>query len=234
MKKIFATLVFCHYFLFAQIPSSVISPIFIQDKIEGKNKSGIIVGLGVGIPSLSTQYLSGYTFQNVTSYGYHLIVGYQDFTRLLSPFPPNIFGARMSFEFDDTFHIGEKTINSSNLLINYDLLIDAFARRKNPIGFIIGVNLGLTQIKGYQSFSFSIGAKLGLSLAFTTDHRLDITYKVASSGPLQGDRLYFYSPYTIDLTYTYRFSIPIKKQEKIKEENPFDNTKYLLKANPQQ
>ncbi|WP_104697681.1 MULTISPECIES: outer membrane beta-barrel protein [unclassified Helicobacter] len=232
MKRVFVALIFCHYFLFAQTPSSAISPTFIQDKFDGKNKSGIVVGLGLGLPSLSTQYLSGHTFSNITSYGYHFLVGYQDFTRLLSPFPPNIFGARISFEFDDTFHIGERTINSSNLLINYDLLIDAFARKKNPIGFIIGINLGLTQIKSYQSFSFSIGAKLGLSLAFTTDHRLDITYKVASSGPLQGNSLYFYSPYTIDLTYTYRFSIPFKRQETVKE-NPFDNTKYLLKTKPQ-
>lgn len=233
MKRICFTLLCCCSFLLAQIPTSSISPVYIQDLIQGKNKSGIVLGVGIGIPSTGVQFLSGEKFENTTSYGYHFLIGYQDFSRFLTPLPPNIFGARATLEFMDTYHIdfsSSKNINSSSFLVNYDLLLDIFARKKrNTAGFIIGFNTGLTKITNYQSFSFSIGLNLGVSLAFDTNNRLDITYKISSSGPLQGDRLYFYSPYTINLTYTYRFSIPTKLQKIEDSSNTFDNTKFLIK-----
>lgn len=233
MKRICFALLCCYSFLLAQMPTSNISPTYIQDLIQGKNKSGIILGIGVGIPSTGIQFLSGEKFENTTSYGYHFLIGYQDFSRFLTPFPQNIFGARATLEFIDTYHIdfsSSKSINSSSFLINYDLLFDIFARKKrNTAGFIVGLNTGLTKIETFQSFSFSIGLNLGVSLAFDTDNRLDITYKISASGPLQGDKLHFYSPYTINLTYTHRFSIPTKPQKIEDSNNTFDNAKFLIK-----
>ncbi len=210
-------------------PLVSISPIGIKDLIAGENKSGIIVGGGVGLPSLSVQHLSGHRFSHTTSYGYHFLAGYQDFAKIINPFYPNLFGARAYVDFSDTYHIAliDNVINSTSILLNYDFLFDVFARRKiNTMGFILGANIGWTKISNYQSFSFSIGMKFGISLAFDSDNRLDITYKIASSGPLKGNDLYFYSPHTINLTYTYRFSLP---QNPPMADEGFDNTKLLIK-----
>ena len=217
----------------AEPPLVSISPVSIKDLLKSKDKSGIIVGGGVGLPSYNTQYLSGERFPRSTSYGYRFIVGYQDFARMLTPFTPNLFGARASLEFSDTYHItSERLINSNSILLNYDMLFDPFARRSfNTIGFILGVNTGLTRISGYQGFSFSIGMKAGISLVFDTDNRLDITYRVASTGPLKGNELHFYSPYTINITYTYRFTLPLGPA-RIDNSDIFDNTKLLIKAQP--
>ena len=214
---------------YAQEPLSPISPPVAQNIIKGKNKSGIIVGLGLGLPSVPTQSLSGNTYTNINSYGYHLLIGYQDFSRIISPLPRNYTGARASFEFSDTYHVGENTLHSMSLLLNYDILIDPLAgQKKNFFGLIAGAHVGWTKISNLQGFSFTVGLKVGMSLIFDNNNRVDITYKFSESGPLKGNQLYFYSPYTIDLTYTYRFDLP-KPPPLPPKKNEFDNTKLLIK-----
>lgn len=235
LKKGLIAVACCCALFGAEPPLVSISPVSVKDLLKGKDKSGIVVGGGVGLPSFNTQYLSGERFTYTTSYGYHLMVGYQDFARMLTPFTPNLFGARASLEFSDTYHItSEGLIDSKSILLNYDMLFDPFARRNfNNIGFILGLNTGVTRISGYQGFSFSMGVKAGISLVFDTDSRLDITYRVASTGPLKGNELHFYSPYTINVTYTYRFTLP-QDPPRIDNSDIFDNTKLLIKAQPQQ
>ncbi len=232
--------------VFAQTPLSFLAPQEVQDYVKGKNKSGIIVGVGLGLPSLATQHISGQVFHNMSSYGYHIIAGYQDFSRLIGPLPRNFGGARASLEFSDNFHNGaglQPTIRSSSFWLNYDLLFDPFARRSDVFGLLLGVSLGWTSIRGYQDFSFSAGLKFGFSINFDKSSRLEITYRLAQSGPLKGKQLYFYSPYTINLTYTYRFDVPkwTKPKSSIyphstpsskkssSSELDFDNTKLLIK-----
>ena len=213
----------------AQSPLSPIANPKVQDLIKGKNKSGIIIGASLGLPSTPIQYLHGQRFENTTSYGYGFIIGYQDFARIINPLPRNFAGARASFEFSDVYHVSSMTTHSSSFLLNYDILIDPMARGSNLFGFIFGVNTGLTYIQNFQSYSFSIGLKFGISVNFNKDHRLDITYRIGQSGPLQGNQLYFYSPYTINLGYTFRFDLP-KPPPAAPREPDFDNTKLLIKA----
>lgn len=228
IKKSFLFLFSALTLTMAQSPISTISDPITQDRIRGKNKSGIIFGATLGLPSVPTQYLYGQRFENVTSYGYGLMIGYQDFARVISPLPYNFGGARASFEFNDVYHISSSTIHSNSFLLNYDILIDPLARGQNLFGLIFGVNTGLTYIQSFQGFSFSVGLKFGISANFDQNNRLEITYRVAKSGPLQGSQLYFYSPYTINLTYTFRFDAP--KPRPIPMESDFDNTKFLIKA----
>ena len=98
IKKL-TLLVACFMLSMAQSPLSPIANPKVQDLIKGKNKSGIIIGASLGLPSTPIQYLHGQRFENTTSYGYGFIIGYQDFARIINPLPRNFAGARASFEF---------------------------------------------------------------------------------------------------------------------------------------
>ncbi|CBG40363.1 outer membrane beta-barrel protein [Helicobacter mustelae] len=203
--------------LFALCPAdqSVYTPIgfsYGQDYNKAREKSGFILGGGIGLPSATTQSLTFHRFRDVSSYGFHLLFGYQDFTSKFTPFPFNYFGARVLLEFYNTYHLTkQKAFNSNVLSIGYDLLYDIFPNKAQTFGLLLGVNIGMVRIQDFQSFSLSFGLKFGFSYAFSTKHRLEASYLIAESGPLQGDRFYFYSPYTINVTYTYLFAMPFKK-----------------------
>lgn len=207
-----------HFFIFFTIvianprPVSPISPNFVQDYVKGGNKSGFIVGGGLGIPSTPTQLLEQHKLEHSSSYGFHALIGYQNFKSQLIPFPPNFFGARILFETYNTLHLSQDGILSSNMLLfSYDILYDFFPKSQQTFGLILGFNIGAVKIQKYQNFSLGLGIKIGFGYAFDENHRLEANYIIAQSGPLKGDRFYFYSPYTINITYTYRFTIPLDK-----------------------
>lgn len=211
-KQLFFLCYFCSFLLADLKPLSPISPTFVQDYIKGGNKSGFLVGGGVGLPSTPIQSLEKKTFSHSSAYGIHALIGYQNFQSMLIPLPPNLFGARILFETYNTFHITQEgPISSHALLFSYDMLYDFFPRDHQTFGFIFGINMGAIKIQKYQNFSFGIGLKLGFSYLFDENHRLEATYILAQSGPLKGNQFYLYSPYTINITYTYRFTIPFDK-----------------------
>lgn len=206
-------------------PAFYVTP---KDMIRARERTGLVAGIGIGLPGSSVQRIRDEEFTEILSYGYRILIGYQDYLRVLSFLPRGIFGARLSLQSDDTFRVktGHNTIASSSYHLNYDVLLDlAYFPNENTIGFLMGFYIGATKISGFQDYSYDNGLRFGVGFGFGFDHRLDIMYKFGKSGELRGERLYPYSAHTIDIIYTTRSDF--FKSEPIVSTPVFDNTNFL-------